>query len=192
MARNFTNHEKINIKQKLLDECEKSWAKFGYKKTNIDELCKSVGISKGAFYLFYETKESLFCETLCMVQDRLYTFAEEILLKEPNKYGFAKVLKAIYREYDKCNFIYNTHSIDFVVFTNKLTEDQLKYITEYSQKGGTLFLDKPFINFKVSKEKAISIIYAMLSIISAKEKFSYNHIDIFDFMVDNLIEKIFI
>ena len=81
MARSFTEQEKKNIRIKLLEECAKGWSKYGYKKTNIDELCSKSGISKGAFYLFFTSKESLFCETLCLVQDNLYALANEILDK---------------------------------------------------------------------------------------------------------------
>lgn len=70
MARSFTQTEKDNIRSKLIDECEKSWATYGYKKTSIDELCSKVGISKGAFYAFFESKEHLFCRVLDVLQER--------------------------------------------------------------------------------------------------------------------------
>lgn len=191
MARSFTEQEKQNIQSKLLTECEKSWAKFGYKKTSIDELCIKAGISKGAFYAFFESKEALFCDTLRLVQDRLYGYANQIMESEPNKYGIAKVLKAIYREYDKNPFIYDTHSMDFLSFTNKLNEQQLKQISEYSEKSGKIFFEKPYLKFAVDKDKGIATLYATLSIISVKENLSHNHLDVFDFMVDSLIDKIF-
>lgn len=191
MARSFTNQEKENIRLKLLAECEKSWAKFGFKKTNIDELCGKVGISKGAFYAFFESKEALFCDTLRLVQDRLYDYANEIMEREPNKYGLAQVLKGIYREYDRCSFICNTHSVDFISFTNKLSEQQLKQISEYSEKSSMLFFEKPYLKFAVDKDKGISALYVALSSISVKEELLYNHMEVFDFMVDSLIDKIF-
>jgi AcrR family transcriptional regulator len=45
----------------------------------------SPGISKGAFYLFYGSKEALFLETLSAIQNKLYDLIESILLKEQNK-----------------------------------------------------------------------------------------------------------
>ncbi len=191
MARSFSEQEKQNIQLKLLSECEKSWAKFGYKKTSIDELCVKVGISKGAFYAFFESKEALFCDTMRLVQDRLYGYANEIMESEPNKQGVTKVLKAIYREYDKNSFICDTHSADFIGFTNKLSAQQLEQITEYSEISGRAFFEKPHLKFAVDKEKGIATIYAALSIISVKEQLPYNHIEVFDFMVDSLIDKIF-
>ncbi len=191
MARSFTEQEKQNIQLKLLAECEKSWSKFGYKKTSIDELCGKVGISKGAFYAFFESKEALFCDTMRLVQDRLYGYANQVMESEPNQYGLAKVMKAIYREYDKNTFMFDIHSIDFIGFTNKLNEQQLNQISEYSEKSARLFFEKPYLKFAVEKDKGIAAISAALFIISAKEQLPYNHIEVFDFMVDSLIDKIF-
>ena len=61
MARSFTEREKENIKRSLQEACKQSRTQYGYKKTSVDDLCKLVGISKGAFYLFFESKEALFC-----------------------------------------------------------------------------------------------------------------------------------
>lgn len=191
MARSFTEQEKQRIQLNLLAECEKSWAKFGYKKTSVDELCAKAGISKGAFYAFFESKEALFCDTLRLVQDRLYEYANQVMEREPNKSGLAKVLKAIYREYDRCSFICNTHSMDFISFTNKLNEQQLGQITEYSEKSSMLFFEKPYLKFAVDKDKGIAALYVALSSISVKEELLYNHVEVFDFLVDSLIDKIF-
>ena len=56
MARSFSEREKENIRKSLIDICKQSWTQYGYKKTSVDEMCKQVGISKGAFYLFFESK----------------------------------------------------------------------------------------------------------------------------------------
>ena len=53
MARSFTEREKENIKRSLQEACKQSWTQYGYKKTSVDDLCKQVGISKGAFYLLF-------------------------------------------------------------------------------------------------------------------------------------------
>lgn len=126
MARSFTEREKENIKRGLQDVCKQSWTQYGYKKTSVDELCKQVGISKGAFYLFFESKEALFCEVLCSVQEQICNAASEVIEKHRDKYGVAEALKLIYREYDKNNFLYDSDSTDFTILMNKLSEEQAK------------------------------------------------------------------
>ncbi len=190
MARSFTKQEKQNIRTKLLSECQKSWAKYGYKKTRIEEICAQVGISKGAFYLFFESKEALFSETLCILQDHIYRLAEEIMDKQPNKQGFAQALKASYREYDKYILICDMQSADFLSFANKLSPEQLSVIEKNSRQSGELFLNKSYLQFLIDKEEAASILMSLLAIVSVKERLCYDHFLVFDFMIDNLIDKI--
>lgn len=71
MVRGFSEEDKFQIKEKLKRACEQSWKTNGYKRTSIPYLTKTVGISTGAFYLMYETKEQLFIEVLEKVQENL-------------------------------------------------------------------------------------------------------------------------
>lgn len=190
MAKGFTEQEKQNIRTKLLAECKKSWAKYGYKKTSIDEICTQVGISKGAFYLFFVSKEALFTETLCILQDHMYRLTEEIMEKQPNKQGFAQALKASYREYNNNFLICDMQSVDFLAFANKLSPEQLSTIEKGSRYSGELLLNKPYLQFLIDKDEAASILMSLLSIVSVKERLSYDHFAVFDFMVDNLMDKI--
>ena len=128
MARSFTEHEKDNIRNHLQEACKQSWTQYGYKKTSVDDLCRQTGISKGAFYLFFESKEALFCEVLCSVQEQICRAASEVIEKHRDKHGVAEALKLIYREYDKNNFLYESDSTDFTILMNRLSEEQAKKI----------------------------------------------------------------
>ena len=64
MPRAFTAEEKARIRTALLVAGSEQFATFGVRKTNIADLCAAAGISKGAFYLFFESKEDLFFELL--------------------------------------------------------------------------------------------------------------------------------
>ena len=56
----FSDKEKEQI-QKLLRESAWEFARtIGMKKTTVEQLTKAADISKGAFYLFYPSKEMLF------------------------------------------------------------------------------------------------------------------------------------
>ena len=191
MPKGFTEQEKINISEKLITECKLSWQTYGYKKTSIDDLCKKVGISKGAFYLFFETKESLFMETLKRVQKHLYRVVENVLSENQNRDGIAKALKEIYREYSKSSFMYETTSVDFLSFFNKLTEEQQKEINNDSYSGAKIMLNKPFLKLKVSEELAVSVLSSVLYTISQREKMLCDPMDAFEFMIENLVEAIF-
>jgi AcrR family transcriptional regulator len=62
MPKAFTEREKAIIRAKLLAKGKELFSSYGLKKTNVEELTEAVGISKGAFYLFYDSKEALFFE----------------------------------------------------------------------------------------------------------------------------------
>ncbi|MCI8665166.1 MAG: TetR/AcrR family transcriptional regulator [Dorea sp.] len=191
MARSFTEREKENIKRSLQEACKQSWTQYGYKKTSVDELCRQVGISKGAFYLFFESKEALFCEVLCSVQEQICNAALEIIEKHKGKYGVAEALKLIYQEYDKNNFLYNSDSMDFTILMNKLSEEQAKKIEESNRMSQQLFFSQPYLKFKVDTDLAMSVIYSLIMNIKNKDVLPHNHMETFDFMVDHLIDSLY-
>ena len=191
MARSFTQREKENIKRSLLEACKQSWTQYGYKKTSVDDLCKQVGISKGAFYLFFESKEALFCEVLCSVQEQICDMASEIIEKNKDKYGVAEALKLIYREYDKNNFLYDSDSTDFTILMNKLSEEQADKIKESNHMSQQLFLSQPYLKFKVNADLAMSVIYSLIMNIKNRDILPHNHMETFDFMVDHLIDSLY-
>lgn len=191
MARSFTEREKENIKRSLQEACKQSWTQYGYKKTSADDLCKLVGISKGAFYLFFESKEALFCEVLCSVQERICNAASEVIKRHKDKYGVAEALKPIYREYDKNNFLYDSDSTDFTILMNKLSEEQAEKIEESNHMSQQLFLSQPYLKFKVNADLAMSVIYSLIMNIKNKDILPHNHMETFDFMVDHLIESLY-
>ncbi len=191
MAKSFTEREKENIKRSLQEACKQSWTQYGYKKTSVDDLCKQVGISKGAFYIFFESKEALFCEVLCSVQEQICNVASEVINKHKDKYGVAEALKLIYREYDKNNFLYDSDSTDFTILMNKLSEEQADKIEESNHMSQQLFLSQPHLKFKVNADLAMSVIYSLIMNIKNRDSLPHNHMETFDFIVDHLIDSLY-
>jgi AcrR family transcriptional regulator len=76
MPKAFTEHEKELIGQRLLEQGYKQFSTYGLRKTSIEELAQAAGISKGAFYIFYPSKEALFMDVVEMAEER---FRQEIL-----------------------------------------------------------------------------------------------------------------
>lgn len=60
MASAFSENEKKIIKVKLNEAAKACLGKFGVKKTTVAQIAEIAGISKGAFYIFYPSKEILF------------------------------------------------------------------------------------------------------------------------------------
>lgn len=70
MPKAFTEQEKELIHKRLLEQGYKQFSTYGLRKTNIEELAEAAGISKGAFYLFYASKEALFMDVVEQVEHR--------------------------------------------------------------------------------------------------------------------------
>ena len=76
MPKPFTEREKDLIRGRLVKEGYKQFSAHGLNKTNVEELARAARISKGAFYLFYESKESLFMDVAELAEQR---FRQEII-----------------------------------------------------------------------------------------------------------------
>lgn len=59
MAKAFTEKERIQIKEKILETAIELFHDKGTKSLNIKKLTNRVGISQGSFYNFWKNKESL-------------------------------------------------------------------------------------------------------------------------------------
>jgi AcrR family transcriptional regulator len=70
MPKGFSEHEKEVIRKRLVEQGYKLFSAYGLKKTSIEELAEAARISKGAFYLFYESKEALFMDVGELAEQR--------------------------------------------------------------------------------------------------------------------------
>ena len=75
----FTEYETEQLRKALLKETRRCAVALGMKKTSVDQLTKAVGIAKGSFYKFYESKELLFFAVLEGIHSELYGVADEVL-----------------------------------------------------------------------------------------------------------------
>lgn len=71
MPKKFSEQEKHWIRQKLLEIGKKSFETVGLRKTSVEDLTKATGISQGAFYIFFGSKEELFYEILLIEEETI-------------------------------------------------------------------------------------------------------------------------
>lgn len=81
MPKAFSEQERETIRAQMREKGKKLFEKHGLKKTSVDELTEAVGISKGAFYLFFESKEELFLEILEQIEKEIQTSILEFTVK---------------------------------------------------------------------------------------------------------------
>ena len=95
----FTDYETEQLRKALLKETRHCAVTLGMKKTSVDQLTKAVGIAKGSFYKFYESKEMLFA-VLESIHSELYEVADRALCESdglPQSERAAKAVLAVCR-----------------------------------------------------------------------------------------------
>jgi AcrR family transcriptional regulator len=78
MPKAFSERERVVILEALLAHGHRLFTALGLRKTSVEELAAAAGISKGAFYLFFDSKEELFFELLERYEAR---FKADLLLQ---------------------------------------------------------------------------------------------------------------
>ena len=128
MPKGFSDYEKKIIQERLLKEGERMFSTYGLKKTNVEELAQAAGISKGAFYLFYESKESLFMDVTEQTERR---FRGELLamIDQPGPSPRARLTALFRRAFDLVDTIPMLRFLsgsDFDVLFRRVPPEQLQ------------------------------------------------------------------
>lgn len=71
MPRGFSESQMQTFKEKLITATFAALKNTGVRKTTVQDLAKAAGLSVGAFYKFYLSKEALFFEAYEMTEERL-------------------------------------------------------------------------------------------------------------------------
>lgn len=76
----FSEEENTKIRRSLLAEARSRALTVGMRKTSVEELTAAVGISKGSFYKYFDSKELLFFAVLEELHSELYAVAKDALM----------------------------------------------------------------------------------------------------------------
>lgn len=71
MPKSYSEQEREYIRKRLKEEAAKCLAKYGVRRTTVDEIVRRVNIPKGTFYLFYKSKELLLFEVIQEQQESI-------------------------------------------------------------------------------------------------------------------------
>ncbi|PTM58728.1 TetR/AcrR family transcriptional regulator [Desmospora activa] len=114
----------INTKEHILNVSLKLFMQNSYKEVTLKEIVKQTGMSKGAFYHYFESKEQLFIEVI--------NFAFSSVMEVPYS-NFSK--KSFYQFYhDYINYFINEEASKLTVNYISLTFDALKFVPGFQKK----------------------------------------------------------
>lgn len=129
MPKTFSDSERAYIKTRLMEEAQVCLSQYGMRKTTVDELVKRVNIPKGTFYLFYPSKELLFFDVFCTLQDELQATLLHWIDELRGNINADTVTELIFRLYKQVDstFIYSfIASGDLELLTRKLPSEVAK------------------------------------------------------------------
>ena len=137
----FTDYETEQLHKALLKETRRCAVTLGMKKTSVDQLTKAVGIAKGSFYKFYESKEMAFFAVLESIHSELYGVADQALSEAnglPSSERAAEAVLAVCRRLSDTGdmvFIEN----DAKLLLQRLPEDVKTSITTMTRRTSVSF-----------------------------------------------------
>src|SRR5919108_6023827 len=128
MPKAFSEHEKETIRAQLREKATKLFEKQGLKKTSVDELAQAAGISKGAFYLFYESKQALFLEILEGLEADFRARVFDISVSSKRNAGklLAKLFKDALLTWDEYPLLKNFGRTEYEYLARKLPPKRIR------------------------------------------------------------------
>ena len=75
----FTDEQNEQIRKDLIRAARRCGTTIGMRKTSVEQLTEAVGISKGSFYKFFESKELLFFAVLEDIHTECFAVAQRSL-----------------------------------------------------------------------------------------------------------------
>ena len=190
MAKGFAESEREIIKNHLIVSCMECWTKYGYHKTNVSELCQIVGISTGAFYQFFASKELLFVESAMHFVSGLSQVFDECMQEMPDKNGFANGIKATQREIQKMGWFSSLPDV-WPLLIRKLPPDFVEQDFRDDMKQYQEIIEK----YNLKPKKKLEEISAILQLVRAsallKIHLHGNINQAWDFIVDIVVDALF-
>jgi AcrR family transcriptional regulator len=122
MPKGFSDQEKELFHAKLLEKGRECFGRYGIRKTSVEDLTQAVGISKGAFYLFYASKEELFFEVLeqAEAEQRAQILSFVLQPRRSTRQNFKAMLKEAFEWWENNAFLKSFKKEDYEMLLRRL------------------------------------------------------------------------
>jgi len=128
MPRAFSPEERETLRRQLREKGEKLFEAYGLKKTTVADITQAVGISKGSFYLFYNSKEELLLEILEQIESEgRGRILEYVVQPQENaRQSVCAILKSFLLTWDAYPLLRKLDKSDFDYLARKLPAERLQ------------------------------------------------------------------
>jgi AcrR family transcriptional regulator len=191
MAKGFTEKETAAIRAKLKETAQKCASSIGMRKTTVDDLCEHADISKGAFYKFYESKESLFFEILEDWHSIMYGRALEILTDAGEVSDRERVCKALLfacQSLDEFSMI-GFYKKDVPLLLRKMPQEVLDAHYHSDEKHITDLIEHSGIELKVSPELAAAAVRTLILSFADRDHIGPLYLQVMELFVRSVCEQ---
>ena len=196
--REFNVHERDYIRKMLVKKALEFVNTTGIKKTTVEDLTRVVGISKGAFYKFYSTKEELFFEAFETIEEQAKANVMKYLINinSFNKENLKKIVKQIVFDKDTLAMIEIMNNADLYNMIQRLDIDSVsRHFTNDTAYVEELysFLQSKGVKVKKPADEFSAYLRAIFGLILQKPIIGEQYIDkvvgsFIDVLIDETIE----
>jgi len=190
MRKALSEREQNAIKEKLIESCRICWERYGYKKTGVAELAAMAGISTGAFYSFFPSKEMLFIETANTFMKKLYAMMTMCKPENPTKNDFTNGFKKCADELFENKWIFSLRE-DAEAFMRKLPEDFLEQDFRQDLIDITAVVNLYGLRTKVAMEEIVAVFHTLLMSIYLTDIIGATHKQALHLLIDSVIVNLF-
>lgn len=160
VPKSYSEQERTYIKKRLKEEAAKCLAKYGVRRTTVDEIVRRVHIPKGTFYLFYKSKELLLFDVIQEQQENvnreLYQSISGIADTEFSAEKLTDVIFGFYKMTEKMLILKMLDVNEVELLARKLPRE----IVEEHFQDDTDTIEKIFALLPVKKEVDIKVVSA--------------------------------
>ena len=189
----FTEYETEQLRKALLKETRHCAVTLGMKKTSVDQLTKAVGIAKGSFYKFYESKEMLFFAVLEGIHSELYGVADQALSETASLPTSERVAKAILAV---CKRLSDTGDMIFIendakLLLQRLPEEVKKVHYHDDETHIRQLLEKYDLVSKCGTSLAVATVFGLILTVSHKEQIGELYPQVLATLVNGTCKELF-
>lgn len=158
MPKIFNENDKNLIRENLIKFGLEALESNGYKAASIEKVANQVGIAKGTFYNFFQSKEQFFYEVMLSIRDKNRNDFYEFLSTN-SKIDKESMKKFLFERYAKKKNIYHYFTSDEFNIIFRKTTDRLSLTNidsiNFSDK---LLADIPNVNPRLNNEVVVNMI----------------------------------
>jgi len=148
MPRALTEREKCRQCRRLLEKGMPVVLLRGIRKVSIEDITKAAGMSKGAFYHHFESKEKFMVEVIMNLHRQIFALAEQVLSSEGDLQKNTR--KFLLNLFDMPEMSFFTK---YYAEINELAESLAEYELQFAEEAEVNMYGKLLITFGINTQK---------------------------------------